>query len=104
MEKTGTGATRIEKQQKEPKITRIFWSYGKDYKPLFNKSRFYVDLNLHIRTINYNDGDTVNITLKNDDERPLFGTTQKLNLCGTVSNNEVVFENVLKDYDLNILY
>ena len=86
----------------EPKVTEIFWSYGEDHKRLSDKSRFYVDMNLHVKTKNYNDGDTVNITLKNDDEQPLFGTTQKLNLSGTVSNNEVIFENVLRDYTLNI--
>ena len=88
----GTGASgatkqEVEEKEKKPKITKIFWSYGEDYKRLSNKSRFYVDLNLHVKTRDYDNGDTINITLKRDDGQPLFGTTQKLNLNGKVSNN-----------------
>jgi hypothetical protein len=61
-----------------------------------------VDLNLHVKTENYKDGDTVNITLKRDDGKPLFDTTQKLDLEGIVSDNEAVFENVFKGYAFDI--
>ncbi|MCL2281887.1 MAG: hypothetical protein FWC26_01045, partial [Fibromonadales bacterium] len=88
--------TVVEKQ----KIKEIYWSYGKDRVKISGKSRYYADLNLHAKTENYNDGEDVSITLKNDDGQPLFGTTQELDLNGTVSNNEVVFENVLGEHIL----
>ena len=97
-----TGAASSESTAAEPKVAEIYWSYGKDHKRLSGKSRFYVDLNLHVKTENYNDGDTVNITIKRKDGQLLFGTTQTLNLRGTVSGNEAVFENVLKEYTLNL--
>jgi hypothetical protein len=90
--------TRVGKQE----IKEIYWSYGKDCIRVSGKSRFYADLNLHVKTENYKDGDMVSITLKRKDGQPLFGDTQKLNLKGTVSDNEAIFENVFKEYTLNM--
>jgi len=87
----------------EPKVAEMYWSYGKDYKRLSDKARFYTDLNIHAKTENYNDGDSVSITLKRKDGQPLFGTTKTLDLTGTVSNNEAVVENALKSYPLYVL-
>ncbi len=91
----GTGAST-------GKIKEIYWSYGEDHRRLSDKSRFYVDLNLHVKTENYKDGDIVSITIKRKDGQLLFGTAQTLDLKGTVSNNEVVFANALKEYTLNL--
>jgi hypothetical protein len=79
----------------EPRIEDMYWSYGKDQIPLDDEhSRHYVDLNLHVKTKNYIDGETVEITVKNDDGQPLFGAAKELKLVGTVSGDSVVFENV----------
>jgi len=87
----------------EPKVSEMYWSYGKNHTRLTSeKSRYYVDLNLHVKTENYNDGDTVDIVVEGDNGAPLFGSTKMLSLKGTVSNNEVVFENVFEEYILNI--
>jgi hypothetical protein len=92
------------KEETEPKITKISWVYGENHHDVSNdKSRHYVDLDLHVETENYNDGDTVDITLKLDNEQQsLFGTAKELVLSGTVYNNKAVFERVFKEYTLNI--
>jgi len=82
------------------KVKEIYWSYGTGRIRLSDKSRFYVDLNLHVKTEDSNDGDFFNVTLKRNDGLPLFGTSQTLELSGTVSCNEAVIENVFKSYSL----
>ena len=48
------------------KITRLYWSYGEDESPVAGKSRFYVDLNLHIETQNYASGEKVKVVIENE--------------------------------------
>jgi len=84
------------------KVTEMYWSYGEGYNRLSTKSLYYEDLNFHVKTENYNDGDTISITLKRDDGKPLFGTTHTLDLNGTVYNNELIFKEVFGKYTLNV--
>jgi hypothetical protein len=92
---------------KEPRITKMYWTYwnGEKYIELEEdkKPRYYADLNLHVETKNYKDGDTVEVIIENDDRQPLFGDTLKLELTGIVSSNNIIFENVFNEYTLNIL-
>jgi uncharacterized Zn-binding protein involved in type VI secretion len=60
------GAT-VAKSDSVKKITRLFWSYGEGESPVANKSRFYVDLNLHVETENYAAGEKVDVVIANDD-------------------------------------
>jgi len=92
-----------EEDSGDKTIEDMYWSYGKDQIPLEEdkKTRHYADLNLHVKTKNYADGETVEVTIKNDDGQPLFGDTKELKLVGTVSNDCVVFENVFDGYTLN---
>jgi hypothetical protein len=85
----------------EGKAKEIYWSHGAGYARLSGNSRFYTDLNLHVKTENCNDGDTVNITIKREDGEPLLGAARTLDLEGTVSGNEAVLENALRGYSLN---
>jgi len=84
------------------KITDMYWTYG-DTK-LSDKSRFYVDMNLIVKTENYTEGEVVEIIVKNEDGQPLTDELIELSLKGKVDkNNMVIFEAVLKDYTLNLL-
>lgn len=84
------------------KITEMYWTYG-DTK-LQYKSRFYVDMNLVVKTINYKEGDSVEVCIKSEDGQPLTDKLHELNLIGKVGKyNTVIFEKVLKDYTLNLL-
>ncbi len=61
-------------------VTRLFWTYGMSELPLEDVSRHYVDLNLHVETENCSPGETVDITLKNDDGSELMAGVQSLNV------------------------
>ena len=65
-------------------VTRLFWTYGMSELPLEDVSRHYVDLNLHVDTKNYSPGETVDITLKNDDGSELMVGVQTLNIKAVV--------------------
>lgn len=56
----------------EKSIKRIWWSYGDEEMPLEGASRHYVDLNVHVETENYASGESVELTLANDDGSDLF--------------------------------
>jgi len=89
---------------KEDQIVEMYWSYGEGHTRLKNmkdgvyKSRRYSDLNFHVETKDGNDGKIVVVTIKNDNDQLRTGGKDKLKLRGTVSDNKVVFDNVLKKY------
>lgn len=56
----------------EKSIKRIWWTYGDDETPLEGASRHYIDLNVHVETENYANGESVKLTLLNDDGSDLF--------------------------------
>ncbi|TWP24867.1 hypothetical protein ETU10_02585 [Apibacter muscae] len=86
-----------------PQIVEMFWSYGDDYVRLNEKSRFYVDMNLHVLTRNYKLGESIDFVLKNDDDTPLAEELDTLELSGVVDeDNQIIFKDVFKDYTLNL--
>jgi hypothetical protein len=94
-----------ENDDEEPKIMKMYWAYwnGEKYMELEEdrKTRHYVDLSFVVETKNYKDGDSIEITIENDDGQPLFDETFELKLTGIVSDNRVIFENVFNKYTLN---
>ena len=100
-----TSNSNIEKSSSNinKKIIEMFWTYSKDYNPLNEESRHYVDINLHVKTQGYSVGETVSVTIKYDDDDILFNEEKILNLTGTVNDNkEVVFEELFKNGTLNL--
>jgi hypothetical protein len=80
----------------------MYWTYG-DTK-LSDKSKFYVDMNLIVKTENYDPGEQIVIRIKNDDGKPLTDERNELIFSGTVGeDNRVIFEEILKKFTLNIL-
>ncbi|KQV45874.1 hypothetical protein ASE26_02670 [Duganella sp. Root198D2] len=82
MAKSGAASTQLAANEggnestaaggQEKSIKRIWWSYGDDETPLEGASRHYVDLNVHVETENYADGEAVELILANDDGSDLF--------------------------------
>jgi uncharacterized Zn-binding protein involved in type VI secretion len=54
-------ANKLVEPQKEKLIEKIYWSYGDKFIPLEEKSRFFDDLNLHVETLGYSPGESVDI-------------------------------------------
>ncbi|MCV4273912.1 PAAR domain-containing protein [Pseudomonas capsici] len=50
-------------------IKEIYFSYGSSYEPLADVSRFYVDLNVHVKTSGYKSGEVVDVKIAGDVER-----------------------------------
>ncbi|WP_436872653.1 PAAR domain-containing protein [Acinetobacter haemolyticus] len=91
--KLNTKESFLEKKDKE--ITALYWSYGSELTVLKDKSRFFNDLNLHVETRGYSDGEQVNITIESQeteiDAFELFTVSVKVN-----SNGKGIIKNVFK--------
>jgi len=89
--------------EKEKKVTRLFCSYGDDLQPLSRKSRFHVDLNLHVETENYAAGDTVEVDIANDDGSDVATGLPTLKAKGTVAaDGTAVIKNVFSGKTVDI--
>lgn len=96
-------ASSLTNKSKEKIVNEIFWSYGEDFTRVESQSRFFVDLNLHVRTENYRNGEVLEIILTNDDEDILFDGITEFKIKGTVGEDgEVIVKNVLKNKTLNL--
>lgn len=87
---TQIAATQLSNNKKsEPKkeITNIFFTYGEEEKPISVKSRFYPDINIHIETKNYNEGDTVDVFISGINGSTIDGKTGEFKLSGIVESN-----------------
>ena len=73
-------AAESGEEDKEKRITAISWSYGKDETPVTGASRFYVDLNLHVETENYAAGESVDITIEDDEGNDVIDGVKKIDL------------------------
>ena len=74
-----------EKQEKE--ILEIYFSYGEDTTRLQGDSRHTQDVNLHIKTQGYSNGEEIHITLEIQGE--------KLSVSGIIQDNQAIIMNVL---------
>ena len=75
---------------KAKEIIELYFSYGKEMIRLDSVSRHSSDLNLHIKTSGYEDGEEVEIVLESSDN-------QKFTIYAKIQNNEAIIKNVIKD-------
>lgn len=88
--------------RKEKCVLELFWSYGDNHTRLKEFSRHYVDINLHVKTQNYQAGETLEITISGLENDILDGL-QELKISGTVNqNDEVIINHIFKDKIINI--
>lgn len=89
-----------KEDKKVKKIVELYWSYGDGNAKLDEKSRHYVDVNLHIVTENYQAGETVDAVIEYEGEHG----TEELPVSGTVNNEgQAIVKNVLKNNKIFIL-
>ena len=77
-------AKKVAESDTAKKVTRLFWSYGDGESPVTGKSRFHVDLNLHIETENYVAGEKVVVVIENDSGEDVSTNLKSLELQATV--------------------
>lgn len=92
----------LEKSE-EKYIKEIFWSYGDNFIRLESESRHFVDMNLHIKTLNYSTGELVEITIKYDNDDFVSSNLKELKIKGIVNNQgEAIIKNVFQNQTLNL--
>ena len=99
-ENTGGAA---DKNETEKSITRLFWTYGPGEEAVAEFSRHYVDLNLHVETVNYAAGENVLIVVENDDGSDIVAGQPKLELQARIgADGTSKLMNVFKNRTLQI--
>ncbi|CAA7387194.1 type VI secretion system Vgr family protein [Chryseobacterium fistulae] len=89
---------------KERKIVSMCWAYEEENTSLMDDSKFFVDMNLIVQTRNYEEGESIDVTIKSDDGEPLAEGLDELTLSGTVDRDGIViFKEPLKSYTLELI-
>lgn len=89
---------------KEKQITSMYWAYEEENTSLMDDSKFFVDMNLIVQTRNYEEGESIDVTIKSDDGEPLADGLNELTLSGTVDKDGmVIFKEPLKAYTLELM-
>ncbi|WP_252362302.1 DUF2345 domain-containing protein, partial [Acinetobacter cumulans] len=79
------------------KVKKIYWSYGENENRIGNSSRFYTDVNLHIETENYADGETVVIKVKNPKFERVSNQQEFLQFQAIIKSGTAKIKNILKN-------
>lgn len=90
---------------KEKQIASMYWAYEEEENTsLMDESKFFVDMNLIVQTRNYEEGESIDVTIKSDDGEPLADGLNELTLSGTVDKDGmVIFKEPLKAYTLELM-
>ena len=85
--------SKTTQENKEKQILEIYFSYGKEYEKVEqNYSKCQDDVNLHIITENYNDGELIELHINIEGEN--------MNIQGRIQNNEIVIKNIFKNREM----
>ncbi len=79
--------SKTTQENKDKQILEIYFSYGEDTTRLQGDSRHTQDVNLHIITQGYENGEEIHITLEIQGE--------KLSVSGIIQDNQAIIMNVL---------
>ena len=83
-------------------IINLTWSFGDLLTPISAHSRHADDLNLHIETVNYDEGESVSANIEYSDDK---GNKQVISVTGQVDKDgTAVIKNIIKDKKLSFKY
>lgn len=82
--------SKAAQENKEKQILEIYFSYGEDTTRLQGDSRHTQDVNLHIKTQGYNNGEEVEVRLESSNNQVLI-------VRGIIQDNQAVIANIFKD-------
>ena len=83
-------------------VINLAWSFGDLLTPISAHSRHADDLNLHIETVNYDEGESVSANIEYSDDK---GNKQVISVTGQVDKDGVaIIKNVIKDKKLSFKY
>ena len=84
---TESKESKETQENKDKEILEIYFSYGEECERLQEDSRHTQDVNLHIKTQGYSNGEEIHITLEIQGE--------KLSVSGIIQDNQAIIMNVL---------
>jgi uncharacterized protein (DUF2345 family) len=91
------------KVDRKKQISELYWSYGADLNPLQEVSRYFVDVNLHVKTVNYSIGESVTVDIFLPTSTANGEKARKLKITGTVNKNrEVIFRHIFENQSLEL--
>ncbi|WP_257005479.1 hypothetical protein [Helicobacter pullorum] len=82
--------TDSKNQNKDKQILEVYFSYGEECERLQEDSRHSSDVNLHIKTQGYNNGEEVEVRLESSNNQVLI-------VRGIIQDNQAVITNIFKD-------
>ena len=83
----GVSAAEVASPEASKVITKLYWSYGEDEIEVQDISRHYADLNLHVETINYKNGESAMIEVEIPNSETLtFNVLIEANGYGVLHN------------------
>ncbi|MGH1516449.1 type VI secretion system Vgr family protein [Chryseobacterium sp. JK1] len=89
---------------KEKQIASMYWAYEEENTSLMDDSKFFVDMNLIVQTRNYEEGESIDVTIKSEDGKPLAEGLNELTLSGTVDKDGIaIFKEPLKAHTLELM-
>ena len=81
--------SKATQENKDKQILEVYFSYGEECERLQEDSRHSSDVNLHIKTQGYDNGEEVEVKLESS-----FGKV--LIMCGTIQDNQAIITNPLR--------
>ncbi|PQA91161.1 Vgr family protein [Chryseobacterium shigense] len=89
---------------REKQIASMYWAYEEENTSLMDDSKFFVDMNLIVQTRNYEEGESIDVTIKSEDGKPLAEGLNELTLSGTVDKDGIaIFKEPLKAHTLELM-
>ena len=79
-----------QEQDKQKQILEVYFSYGEECERLQEDSRHSSDVNLHIKTQGYDNGEEVEVRLESSNNQVLI-------VRGIIQDNQAVITNIFKD-------
>ena len=83
--------SKEEQENKHKQILEMYFSYGEECERLQEDSRHSSDVNLHIITQGYGNGEEVEVELET--------STQKIIVSGKVNNNEIIIQDIENKFE-----
>ena len=83
--------SRATQENKHKQILEMYFSYGEECERLQEDSRHSSDVNLHIITQGYGNGEEVEVELET--------STQKIIVSGKVNNNEIIIQDIENKFE-----
>lgn len=104
-EPEGLDTTGVPVPDMERGIVKVFWTYGIEETELDEISKHYADLNLHIQTVKYMEGEAIEINILYEDQREISNAETEISFTGIVDSKGLVkMKEIFNNKTITIYY